>query len=98
MPNHDKQILEADPPLAGSVEPNAEAFPSARYFQIHFEFLQEQLQSLLSQQQALQRQMQRLETYLTLAAQGKRAQGRLDRLLAGHGAADNGASATPGKR
>lgn len=38
--------------------------PSVRYFQIHFEFLQEQLQSLHKNQETLQLQLMRLERLL----------------------------------
>lgn len=43
------------------VEPN---YPSARYFQIHFEFLQEQFQQTLTLLESLQARMQRLEQQL----------------------------------
>ena len=39
-------------------------FPTARYFQIHFEFLQEQLQLTRDILQALQVQMQQLQQQL----------------------------------
>lgn len=39
----------------------ASGFPSARYFQIHFEYLQEQLHRTLSVVQTLQVQIQQLE-------------------------------------
>ena len=37
------------------------AFPTARYFQIHFEFLQEQLQQTLAELRSLKLQLQQLE-------------------------------------
>lgn len=54
---------------AVSPEPAAEVFPAARYFQIHFEFLQEQLQSILRNQQAMQERLQQLESRLPVSGQ-----------------------------
>ncbi len=50
----------------------ADVFPAVRYFQIHFEFLQEQIQLILRNQEELQQQMQQLESQLSLSAHGIR--------------------------
>lgn len=44
----------------------AEAFPTVRYFQIHFEFLQEQLQQTLHTLDSLKSQVHYLEQQLTI--------------------------------
>jgi hypothetical protein len=41
-----------------------EAFPSVRYFQIHFEYLHEQMALLLRNQDALAQRLQQLENQL----------------------------------
>ncbi|MBS4049715.1 hypothetical protein [Methylomonas rivi] len=46
--------------LTEPVQP-APVYPSARYFQIHFEFLQQQLQQTLNLLESLQTQMRQLE-------------------------------------
>jgi hypothetical protein len=61
-----------DPPSVVPADKAADVFPSVRYFQIHFEFLQEQLQLILRNQESLQQQMQQLESQLSLSAQGMR--------------------------
>lgn len=61
-----------EPPMVVSAEKAAEVFPSVRYFQIHFEFLQEQIQLILCNQEALQQQMQQLESQLLRSAQSMR--------------------------
>lgn len=43
---------------------SAPPYPSVRYFQIHFEYLQEQLQLILRNQDALQQRVQALEVQL----------------------------------
>lgn len=53
-----------NPAITVSAEKAAEAFPSARYFQIHFEFLQEQMQLTMRMLEALQAQMRQLEQQL----------------------------------
>jgi hypothetical protein len=55
---HKKSRLE--PPIVVSSEQATEVFPSVRYFQIHFEFLQEQLSLILHNQERLQHQIQQL--------------------------------------
>ncbi|PKD39830.1 hypothetical protein CWO84_13410 [Methylomonas sp. Kb3] len=61
-----------DPPMVVSAERAADVFPTVRYFQIHFEFLQEQIQLILRNQESLQQQMQQLESQLSRSAQGMR--------------------------
>lgn len=53
-----------DPTFIVSAEKAAEVFPTVRYFQVHFEFLQEQLQFTLRSLEALHVQMQHLERHL----------------------------------
>jgi hypothetical protein len=52
-----------------SAEQAAEVFPAVRYFQIHFEFLQEQLQLIARNQETLQQQIQQLEARLSAVGQ-----------------------------
>lgn len=59
-------------PMVVSAEQAAEAFPAVRYFQIHFEFLQEQIQLILRNQEILQQQMQQLENRLSRSGQSIR--------------------------
>lgn len=61
-----------DPSTAVPAEKASEVFPAVRYFQIHFEFLQEQIQLILRNQESLQQQMQQLESHLSRSAQGMR--------------------------
>ncbi|WP_415878264.1 hypothetical protein [Methylomonas sp. TEB] len=61
-----------DPPTVVPADKAADVFPSARYFQIHFEFLQEQIQLVMQNQESLQQQMQQLESQLSQSAQGMR--------------------------
>lgn len=61
-----------DPPMVVPAEKAAEVFPTVRYFQIHFEFLQEQIQLILRNQETLQQQMQQLESQMSRSAQGIR--------------------------
>ena len=49
------------PPMVVFAEQAAEVFPAVRYFQIHFEFLQEQLQLFARNQEALLQKIQQLE-------------------------------------
>ncbi|OAI05276.1 hypothetical protein [Methylomonas methanica] len=63
-------------PSVVPAEKAAEVFPAVRYFQIHFEFLQEQIQLILRNQEVLQQQMQQLESQLLLSAQGLRLNGK----------------------
>ena len=76
-----------EPPMIVPAEQAAEVFPAVRYFQIHFEFLHEQIQLILSNQESLQQQMRQLESRLPRAGSGVRqnAQGMspLERLTAG---------------
>ncbi|WP_445369120.1 hypothetical protein ACH5Y9_07380 [Methylomonas sp. BW4-1] len=65
-----------DPPTVVPADKAADVFPSVRYFQIHFEFLQEQLQLILRNQESLQQQMQQLESQLSRSAQGIRLNGK----------------------
>ncbi|MCK9609251.1 MAG: hypothetical protein M0R33_22680 [Methylomonas sp.] len=65
-----------DPPMVVPAEKAAEVFPAVRYFQIHFEFLQEQIQLILRNQEVLQQQMQQLESRLSLSAHGIRLNGK----------------------
>lgn len=62
-----KAMLE--PPMVVPAEQAAEVFPAVRYFQIHFEFLQEQMQLILQNQESLQLQVQQLESQLSRSAQ-----------------------------
>lgn len=61
---------QLEPPSVVSAEQAAEVFPAVRYFQIHFEFLQEQIQLILRNQEVLQQQLQQLERQLSRSAQG----------------------------
>ena len=63
---------QLEPPMLVPAEQAANVFPAVRYFQIHFEFLQEQIQLILRNQEALQQQMQQLESQLSRSAQGLR--------------------------
>jgi hypothetical protein len=82
--------LRLDPPMVVAAENAADVFPAVRYFQIHFEFLQEQLQLILRNQEALQQQMQQLESQLSLSAHGIRLNGKalspIERLTANRNA------------
>ncbi|MDD2738329.1 MAG: hypothetical protein PHR94_05310 [Methylomonas lenta] len=73
-------------PMVVPAEQAAEAFPAVRYFQIHFEFLQEQVQLILRNQEALQQQIQHLESQLSRSDQGIRLDSKalspLERLTA----------------
>ncbi|MBD9361523.1 hypothetical protein [Methylomonas fluvii] len=93
-PNKKTQL---EPPMRGSAEQAAEVFPAVRYFQIHFEFLGEQLQLILRNQETLQQQMQQLESRLSRSGQGiridTRAMSPMERLTAGHSASQD--SETP---
>ena len=60
------------PPMVVPAEQAAEVFPAVRYFQIHFEFLQEQIQMILCNQESMQQQMQQLESQLSRLAPGMR--------------------------
>lgn len=53
FPQHSAELLSNKEPL--------KQFPTARYFQVHFEFLQEQLQLLLRMQEVMRLQINRLE-------------------------------------
>lgn len=80
-----------EPPMVISAEKAAEVFPAVRYFQIHFEYLQEPLQLILRNQEALQLQIQQLDSRLLPASQGvridTRAMSTLERLMAVHSTA-----------
>ncbi|OAI23671.1 hypothetical protein [Methylomonas koyamae] len=80
-----KAMLE--PPMVVPAEQAAKVFPAVRYFQIHFEFLQEQIQLILQNQESLQQQLRQLESRLPHSANGVRqnAQGMspLERLTGG---------------
>ncbi|WP_445367181.1 hypothetical protein ACH5Y9_18980 [Methylomonas sp. BW4-1] len=62
-------------PCVVPAEKAAEIFPSVRYFQIHFEFLQEQIQLILRNQETLQQQMRQLESQLSRTGRGMRLDG-----------------------
>lgn len=64
------------PPLVVPAEKAADVFPAVRYFQIHFEFLQEQIQLILQNQASLQQQMQQLESQLLRSGQAMRLNGK----------------------
>lgn len=89
--NNKKAQLE--PPMVVPAEQAADVFPAVRYFQIHFEFLHEQMQLILSNQESLQQQLKQLESRLPRTANGLRlnAQGKspLERLTAGHSVQDS---------
>jgi hypothetical protein len=98
---------QLEPPMLVPAEQATDVFPAVRYFQIHFEFLQEQLQLILRNQEALQQQMQQLESRLARSGQGIRldckALNPLERLSTHRKAAQNseasGLNSTPtGKR
>ncbi len=76
-----------------SAEKAADVFPAVRYLQIHFEFLQEQIQLILSNQEALQQQLKQLESRLPRTANGLRLNAQdkspLERLTAGHAVQDS---------
>ncbi|NOT13816.1 MAG: hypothetical protein HOP23_18670 [Methylococcaceae bacterium] len=65
-----------DPAFIVSTEKAAEVFPTVRYFQIHFEFLQEQLQLTMQTLEALQVQIQPLEQHLVNKHQPDLAESR----------------------
>lgn len=83
-----KHQYQLEPPVVVPAEQAAEVFPAVRYFQIHFECLQEQIQQILSNQEALHQQLQNLESRLSISGQGLRVDPRtmskLERLVAGH--------------
>lgn len=60
---------QLEPPMLVAAEKAAAVFPAVRYFQIHFEFLQEQIQLVLQNQESLQQQMQQLESQLSRSGQ-----------------------------
>jgi hypothetical protein len=72
MLNKPRKKARLEPPMVVPAEKAAEVFPAVRYFQIHFEFLQEQIQLILRNQEVLQQQMQQLESQLSLSAHGMR--------------------------
>ncbi|MDX8128474.1 hypothetical protein QLH52_14365 [Methylomonas sp. OY6] len=84
-----------EPPMVVPAEQAADVFPAVRYFQIHFEFLQEQIQLILSNQESLQQQLKQLESRLPRTANGLRlnAPGKspLERLTTGHTVPDKDA-------
>ncbi len=86
MLNKPRKKAMQEPPMVVPAEQAAEVFPAVRYFQIHFEFLQEQIQLILSNQEALQQQMRQLETLLSPSAHGMRLNSKtlspIDRLTA----------------
>lgn len=86
MLNKSNKKARLDPPMVVSAEKAAEVFPAVRYFQIHFEFLQEQIQLILRNQEALQQHMQQLESRLSRSGQGIRLDSKalspLERLTA----------------
>ena len=94
-PNKKSQL---EPPIVVSAEHASDVFPSVRYFQIHFEFLQEQIQLILRNQEALKHQMQDLDSRLSTFGQGIRVETRtmskLERLVAGHTAEQSGHNRT----
>jgi hypothetical protein len=67
---------QLEPPMLAPADKAADVFPAVRYFQIHFEFLHEQLQLILRSQESLQQQMQQLESQLSRSAQGIRLNGK----------------------
>jgi len=79
-----------DPPTVVPAEKAADVFPSARYFQIHFEYLQEQLQLILRNQEVLQQQILQLENQLSRSTQDIRLNSKtlspLDRLTSNRNA------------
>lgn len=85
---------QLDPPMLVPAEQAADVFPSVRYFQIHFEYLQEQLQLILSNQEALHQQMQQLDSRLPRSGQSIRldskALNRLERLTTHRKTTQNG--------
>jgi len=85
-----RKKVRLDPPTVVPAEKAAEVFPAVRYFQIHFEFLQEQIQLILRNQEVLQQQIQQLESQLSRSAQGMRLNSKtlspIERLTANHNA------------
>lgn len=79
---------QIEPPIVVPAEQAAEVFPAVRYFQIHFEFLQEKIQLILRNQESLQQQLRQLESRLPRTGAGVRQNAQrmspLDRLTAGH--------------
>lgn len=63
----DKLINHSQQPV--SSEMVTEAFPAARYFQIHFEFMQEQLKSIPHKQEALQIKIHQLDNCVSRSRQ-----------------------------
>jgi hypothetical protein len=78
--------VRLDPPIMVPAEQASEVFPAVRYFQIHFEFLQEQIQLILRNQEVLQQQMQQLESQLSRSAQGICLNSPIERLTANRSA------------
>ncbi len=88
---------QLEPPMLVSAEQAANVFPAVRYFQIHFEFLQEQIQLILRNQEVLQQQMQQLESQLSRSAQGLRLNSKtlspIERLTANRNATQDSETA-----
>jgi hypothetical protein len=93
MLNKSRKKPRLEPPMVVPAEQAAAVFPAVRYFQIHFEFLQEQIQLILRNQEALQQNMQQLESSLSRPDPSIRADNRgmnrLERLTAVHGVAQD---------
>lgn len=74
--------------MVAPAEQAAGLFPAVRYFQIHFEFLQEQIQLMLRNQEALQHQIQQLEHRLSRSGQGIRLDSKalspFERMMTSH--------------
>lgn len=84
---------QLEPPMVVPAEQAADVFPAVRYFQIHFEFLQEQIQLILHNQESLKQQMQQLESQLLRSVQGIRLNSKalspIERLTANRNAAQD---------
>ncbi|GEM_PF-2411895 len=91
--NSSHKKTQRDAPITVSADKAAKVFPAVRYFQIHFEFLQEQLQLIIRNQQALQQQVQQLESRLFESEQAIHldltAMSSFERQSASHNAAQN---------
>lgn len=91
--NNKKAQLE--PPFVVPADQAADVYPAVRYFQIHFEYLHEQIQLILSNQESLQQQLRQLESRLPRTANSLRlnAPGKspLERLATGHTVPDKDA-------
>lgn len=61
---------QLEPPMVVAADKAADVFPAVRYFQIHFEFLQEQIQLILRNQEGLQQQIQTLDSRLSRSGLG----------------------------